>query len=275
MLYFVCCAVNGFQPKREITETMQWRDVYAMSRFHNLEAMSCMAIENCDNLSDMSCVDIGNDASPFPDPELMKKWQEKKNKAIRKNILFEVERSRLYGFLDSQGIWYLPLKGIVIKDLYPKAGMRQMSDNDILFDGAFSEEVHGWFQKNGYTTKCFGKGVHDSYHKPPVYNFEMHTSLFSESHDPIWAEYYADVKKRLFPDGDGTMRCHFSDEDFYIYMILHEYKHYRAGGTGLRSLLDTYLYNHLKGDALDRGYIEHELKGLKADQFERISRELG
>ena len=142
LLYFVCCAVNGAQPKREITETMQWRAVYAMSRFHNLEAMSCMAIENCDNLSDMSCVDIGKDASPFPDPELMKKWQEKKNKAIRKNILFDVERSRLYGFFDSQGIWYLPLKGIVIKDLYPKAGMRQMSDNDILFDGAFSEEVH-------------------------------------------------------------------------------------------------------------------------------------
>ena len=75
LLYFVCCAVNGAQPKREITETVQWRAVYAMSRFHNLEAMSCMTIENCDSFSDMSCVDIENDASPFPDPELMKKWQ--------------------------------------------------------------------------------------------------------------------------------------------------------------------------------------------------------
>lgn len=45
--------------------------------------------------------------------------------------------------------------------------------------------------------------------------------------------------------------------------------------TGLRSLLDTYLYNHLKGNGLDRVYIEHELKTLQADQFERLSRVLG
>ena len=35
----------------------------------------------------------------------------------------------------------MPLKGSVIKDLYPRMGMRQMSDNDILFDAERTKDV--------------------------------------------------------------------------------------------------------------------------------------
>lgn len=41
--------------------------------------------------------------------------------------------------------------------------------------------------------------------------------------------------------GDGYEK-HFSREDFYIYLVAHEYKHYFLGGTSLRSLADTYIY---------------------------------
>ena len=265
LVYLISCAVNSVVPEKEIIEKMQLRDVYAMSKFHNLSAMACMALESS----------YPQLVTSFPDMELMKKWQEQKNLAIRKSILFDLERARLYDFLDSQGIWYVPLKGIILKDYYPKAGMRQMSDNDILFDASCADKVRDWFMENGYTTEIFGKGAHDSYHKLPVYNFEMHTSLFAEGHDPLWVEYYTDIKERNFPDADGSMRYHFSNEDFYIYSTLHACKHYRGSGIGLRSLVDTCLYNRAKQETLDRGYIEAELKKLKADQFEQISRELG
>lgn len=45
--------------------------------------------------------------------------------------------------MEQRGIWYLPLKGIILKEFYPSVGMRQMSDNDILFDEAFAEQVRG------------------------------------------------------------------------------------------------------------------------------------
>ena len=53
---------------------------------------------------------------------------------MRKALLFDAERKGILDFMEQRGIWYLPLKGVVLKDYYPAVGMRQMSDNDILYD---------------------------------------------------------------------------------------------------------------------------------------------
>lgn len=65
---------------------------------------------------------------------LPKYWEERMVKTVRKVLLFDAERKKLCAWMESEHIWYLPLKGIVLKDYYPSVGMRQMSDNDILFD---------------------------------------------------------------------------------------------------------------------------------------------
>lgn len=67
---------------------------------------------------------------------------------------------------------------------------------------------------------------------------------------------------------------HFSDEDFYIYMIVHEYKHYSNSGTGLRSLMDDFVYLRAKGEKLDWTYIGDELQKLGVAEFEQKSRTL-
>ena len=65
---------------------------------------------------------------------LPKYWEDRMVKAIRKVLLFDAERKKLCAWMDREQIWYLPLKGIILKEYYPSVGMRQMSDNDILFD---------------------------------------------------------------------------------------------------------------------------------------------
>lgn len=61
---------------------------------------------------------------------------------------------------------YLPLKGIIMKDYYPSVGMRQMSDNDILFDADAWERMEKHMISEGYKAEHVGKGNHDVYHKP-------------------------------------------------------------------------------------------------------------
>lgn len=60
---------------------------------------------------------------------------------------------------------YLPLKGIIMKDYYPSVGMRQMSDNDILFDADAWERMEKHMISGGYKAEYVGKGNHDVYHK--------------------------------------------------------------------------------------------------------------
>ena len=55
-------------------------------------------------------------------------------------------------------------------------------------------------------------------------------------------------------------------------MIVHEYIHYSEGGTGLRSLVDAYVYVKKFGDVLNWEYIARELEALELSAFEAKNR---
>ncbi|MDD3279906.1 MAG: nucleotidyltransferase family protein [Lachnospiraceae bacterium] len=262
LLYLINCVINDVVPQQQRMEQMDLRAIYKAARFHTLAAITCMALESADAFR--GCTDT----------ELVRKWKECKEKAIRKTLLLDAERQNICSFMEQEHIWYMPLKGVVLKEFYPKLGMRQMADNDILFDSTFQNEVCQWMVHHGYKAVSVGKGNHDVYEKKPVYNFEMHTSLYGKGHDKNWVSYYQDVKERLIQDKENKYEYHFTDEDFYIYIITHAYKHYNGSGTGIRSLLDIAVYLRKKGASLDWEYIFGELKKLHVAEFEENSRNL-
>ena len=163
------------------------------------------------------------------------------------------------------------LKGVILKDLYPAVGMRQMSDNDILFDEKFRNEVRDYMQSQGYEVECFDKGNHDVYRKDPIYNFELHTALYGWPHPENLIKYYENVKERLILNSGSSYGYHFSDEDFYVHTTSHAYKHYVGGGTGIRTLLDFYVYLKAKPE-LDFAHVERECETLGIAEFEKQSR---
>ena len=65
-----------------------------------------------------------------------------------------------------------------------------------------------------------------------------------------------------------------SEADFYLYLLAHEYKHYAEGGTGLRSLLDAYVWLKRKRDEMDWDYIAREAEKMGIADFERENRSL-
>ena len=246
------CAINGEVPDSRWTEELNLPLLYKTAQRHLLTAVVGYALESA-GIHDHA-------------------FMQAKAKAIRKLGLMDAEMSVLFERLEQAGIWYAPLKGTVLKDYYPSYGLRQMADHDILFDEACADEVKVIMEDMGFTSEHFGTGNHDCYFKEPVCNFEMHRSLYGKGQDVKMQEYYGDVKARLLPDDGRKYGYHFSPEDFYIYMIAHEYKHYSASGTGLRSLLDTYVY--LKKVNLDMDYIATEMEKLGIREFEKLNRSL-
>ena len=127
---------------------------------------------------------------------------------------------------------------------------------------------------HSYTAEHYGVGNHDVYMKPPVLNFELHTALFGSAHAEPLYKYYADTRRLLRKDDGNNYGYHFSDEDFYVYMNAHEWKHYSGGGTGIRSLLDCYVYCKIKGENLNRNYITEQCRQLEITDFEKERRAL-
>lgn len=255
MIYLSACGVNGVSPGKEHLTDVDILALYQLSHMHQIEALVGIALQKA--------------GIPLP-----KGWAEQISKVVRKTVLFEAERAKLLSFMEQEGIWYLPLKGIILMEYYPMVGMRQMSDNDILFDERFAGEVGEYMKSQGYEAASVGTGNHDVYKKLPVYNFEMHRALYGVSHQKGWEEYYRDVKDRLILDQGSSYGYHFTDEDFYVYIVSHAYKHYAGSGTGLRTLLDFYVYLKAKEQDLDFAYIERECEVLGIAGFERLNRSL-
>ncbi len=261
LIYLAGCAVNEIKPDMRRVEEMDLEPVHDLALSLSLNASTYLTLAEAYE---------GN----LPDIPLFQKWKEETDFVLYKEMRMDQERQALFFWMADHKIWHLPLKGILLKELYPRRGMRQMADNDILFDVNGQEQVHSWFLKRGFEAEDYRKGLHDKYFKKPFYNFEMHTALFSYMSDPLFQEYYRNVKARLLPVPGKKYEYCFGDEDFYVYMTAHNCKHYRNGGTGLRSLLDVFVYLRAKGDSLDWDLIGQEIKKLGITDYESQTRNL-
>ena len=146
MLCLLGCGVNGTIPPKALLEKYRTENrtcgeepeaaqerqlyLYRVSQAHFVDALTGTVLKKAG-------------VSLFPD------WAQSIAKAVRKEILFDAERTKLFSFMEQNGIWYLPLKGIILKEYYPAVGMRQMSDQDILFDETYAQDVKQYMVSRG------------------------------------------------------------------------------------------------------------------------------
>lgn len=266
MLYLITCALHNQTPDKDKVCEMNLTALYRYAQRHTLAAITYDALELLGSSTGEGLRALAKDDTVV---SVLTKWKETRDKALRKNLMLDAARKKLFQYMDAEHIWYMPLKGAILKDLYPKQEMRQMADNDILFDAEYEAAVKDYFVREGYEVISYAKGNHDVYEKEPVYSFEMHTSLFGEVHNEVWAEYYKDIQSKL-KKSDNHFQYSFTDEDFYIYFIVHAFKHFDRCDTGIRYFVDSYVYRNAKN--LNRSYIERELDKLGVLAFEKTFR---
>ena len=113
LIYLSGCVVNGNVPAKEHVASVNLEHLYTAASKHNLCAIVGYALESA-GVSDNSFIQA-------------------KAKAIRKVAAMEIDKELLFERFEQEKIWYLPLKGTIVKELYPSIGLRQMADFDILY----------------------------------------------------------------------------------------------------------------------------------------------
>ncbi len=262
LIYLVGCIINDVTPQHERVKAMNLDAVCALANAHSLLVIVLAAVQKA----------FGG---TMPNDVKLQKWNDKCQIAICRSRMVNEEWQRLSNFLEEEGIWYMPLKGAILQYLYPSPEMRQMSDCDVLFDKNHQSDIRHWFVKNGYEVEDYKVCHHDKYVKKPFFCFEMHTFPFAYQAGTPWCAYYENIKSRLLLDEGKKYGYHFSNEDFYIYIITHGCRHLANGGTGIRFLLDCYLFLKKNGADLDWQYIKNELATLGIVDFEKKVRCLG
>lgn len=252
MIQLAASAVNETQPP-EPSDDIVFEYLYKFCKYHDIANTVFYAIEKLEHK---------------PSGELFKKWRDERNMGVHRYMVQTMEAAALKKAFNENGIDFMPVKGFPVCELYPEPNYRYMGDLDYLLRYKDLKKAGTIVKDMGYLPDEVGMFHHDEYKKPPLMVIELHHTMLSASTGKKFFDYYKD----FFDKGRnvGGHEYKMSDEDFYIFQLVHLCKHYRESGTGIRSFLDLYLINKKMLPNLDKEYIDAELKKLELTDFSEL-----
>lgn len=241
--------INGTVPP-ENSENLNWQEIIAFAKKQsvlNIIAYACAKLQN------------------KPDATTMKYLKEFRQQKMVVEAQQEIEACDAMDKLEEMGVRHMPLKGYIVKNLYPSPDMRTMGDLDLLIDADRCDEVVKAFENDGFTF-CAEGDLHSNVERGNAY-IEFHRSMVDEDLETL-SKYYADSFSRARLHDGYSFRYELTKEDMYIFLVAHIAKHYRYSGTGIRSLLDLYVYRKSYRN-LDLDYIRNEIKKIGLVAFQQ------
>lgn len=224
------------------------RSLYSLSLKHDLAPLVAYALEGF----------------TISDDEAKSAFSHQLKLSIYRRALLDNDFDTACSLFDKENIDYIPLKGAIIKDLYPQSYLRTSCDNDILIKSADKDKAKALLSENGFVIDN-EKEKDISFISGSKMNTELHFSLVEQDSkyayllDNVW-----DNARRK----NGN-RYDLLPEFFVLYHIAHMATHMHDGGCGIRPFIDLYLYKTKIG--YDELAVKSQLDTL-SDFYEAVTR---
>lgn len=218
---------------------IEWEKVIEEATEHDISALVYCSI-NKDTLKQI-------------DHEILNKW---KVSILKSNItqikILNYSKEIILG-LQKRGVKVIALKGLILKNFYPRPEFRTMSDLDILIDKKDYNLVEEYLATISYTTEEGNSPIHSEFYSENGSKVEVHWKLVNNDY------YLGDEKefeKNIWKNSkevniyDLKIRT-LSDEDFLIHICMHMAVHAKYEGFGLRQLYDLALFTKNKYEDID------------------------
>ena len=248
MVKLINAVLHGRQPE-EIPSGLSMESVYEAAKRHG---MDCIVYEGARKTNTLK-----------KNTHLAAKWEKRNQMCAVQGIVQQNESKKICEELPKHGVRVLPMKGCIMKRLYAKQEYRHMTDVDILIDRRNMKKARKIMENLGYQfTGSESEDTVDDYIKKPWMIVEMHTYMLPFQYKNH--EKYIDIWDRCTQE-NGIW--HMNWNDFYVFMIEHFAKHFALSGSGIRFVLDIYVFLEKKGKELDQDYIKKELKEMGLENF--------
>lgn len=212
---------------KNLIDQSDLEQLYAFSKKHDLAHLAGNALDKLGFLTD---------------EKTKKAFKKEKDLAIFRYVKNEFELGQLSETLENAGISFIPLKGAVIRDLYPEAWMRTSCDIDVLVkEEQLDLAISTLKDKLSYEFKS--KGEHDvQIYAPSGVHIELHYSLQEKETSTELGKILDSVWERAEKVTDHLYKM--PNEFLYCYLMSHVAKHVKWGGCGIRPLIDIYIINN-------------------------------
>ncbi|MBQ0111022.1 MAG: nucleotidyltransferase family protein [Oscillospiraceae bacterium] len=165
-----------------------------------------------------------------------KSCQNEINKAMVRSVRFNSTISLAKSLFNKAQIPFMPLKGAIIKKLYPGELMRSSCDIDILIKEEYFDRAIDLLSQNGFI-RSDEKKHHDVSMYYGKTNLELHFSLIERMDDidtllnKVW-DYAVPVSEYEYTQ---------THEYFVFHHIAHMKFHFVGGGCGIKPFLDLFI----------------------------------
>ena len=231
--------------------------LYACAKQHDLAHMVGAALEKHGLMSEI-------------DPVAMK-FQKQQMTAVYRYQQIQYELGRIAAALSEARIAYLPLKGAVVRDVYPEPWMRTSCDIDVLVhEEDLDRAVEALQKKLNYRVKG-SRNFHDiSLFSENGTHLELHFNILEnmENIDRLLARVWEYAQA----DGEDGYGYRVSNEYFAFHLLAHMSYHFVTGGCGVRAFIDLWLWRRQVG--YDEAAVEALCKECGIDTFARAVRHL-
>ncbi|MBQ9759917.1 MAG: nucleotidyltransferase family protein [Clostridia bacterium] len=253
--------ICGIAPEAEVPAEINaemLRELYVYAKHHDLAHLVADALAKHQLLP--------------PEDEMTSKFEKQHMMAIFRYQRLNYQLEAVSAALEEAKIPFLPLKGSVIRTLYPEPWMRTSCDIDVLVhEEDLERAIKLLTDKLEYKNE--GRGSHDvSLRSAEGVHVELHYSLLEDDRANNAKAFLENVWSYAYPAEGKHCQMLLRDEFFYFYHVAHMAKHIEIGGCGIRPFLDLWL--------LDR-QVEHDeekrnalLEGAKLLTFAEASRAL-
>lgn len=248
LFQLISASFSGSTPP-EKPEDVAWNELFREAKRQNV---LMLAYESIKRLQEK------------PNAEQLSRWELQSSKQITKSINQSIEIDKLLDYFECNGIDVLPLKGYILRDLYPRRELREMSDFDLLVRDDRSDKMKQIMHELGFEFHSSDDN-HTGYRKPPYVMIELHYKLLPDFckyisfRDGIWERCrLCNGKKHIYE---------MTTEDYLVFNLVHLVKHYRYAGCGIRFLVDIFAFLRKYDDQLNKDLFWEEIEKRELRSF--------
>ena len=247
---------NAHDPVPELTAD-QWRELFAMAAEHKVLPL------------------IFEHAYPLVarlDPALAAGAKRQVRLQGGAQTIRTAEFLELYRALEEAGATPLVVKGIVCRQLYPRADHRPSGDEDLWIPPEQYPLCHGVMTRLGLVT---GETDPDGVYEVPYRRagsslyIELHKHLFPPGFRVADAEFngfFSHARHVIEQIPGGSLRT-LHPTDHMTYLLFHAFKHFLHSGFGIRQICDILLFAHRHGGAIDWERVRLSCRAIRAEKF--------
>lgn len=226
LIRLLCFAVLG-EPLPEGFAPADADRLFRLAKLHDLAHLAAFALRENGLLDTQSAA-----GKEFDRQQMLAVW--------RVSVL-ERDLAQLRAAFERAGVDFIPLKGAVLRTLYPEPWMRPSADIDILVHADMADRAVEALKAAGWESDTVS-GNYRHVKSPSGFHIDLHTSLLKDGGaacpplETAWED--------AVPVRDGAREHRLSDAMQYLFHMYHAAHHMRHGSCGVRVVLDTWLLNH-------------------------------